>query len=74
MDPDLLLVIGLIIGVLAIPSMLSAFAESRAPRTAAVLVLIAGVLIVVAVTRKVGGYQIADIPDIFVRVIGNLVN
>jgi hypothetical protein len=74
MDPDLLLVIGIIIGVLSIPSMLSAFAESRAPRAASVVVLIAGVLIVIAVSRKVGGYEIAEIPDVFFRVIGNLVN
>jgi hypothetical protein len=31
MDTDLMLVLGLAVSVLAIPSLLSAFAESRAP-------------------------------------------
>lgn len=72
MDPDLFLVIGIIIGVLAIPSLLSAYAESRAPRMGAIFVLISGVLIVLAVKNKAGGYEIAQLPDVFFRVIGRL--
>ncbi|MBT9245617.1 hypothetical protein KM031_11805 [Gemmobacter fulvus] len=72
MSSDLYLVIGLILGVLAVPSMLSAFSEGRAPRVAAILVLIAGVLIVLAMTRKPGGYEVRDIPNAFFRVIGQL--
>ncbi|MFN3822694.1 MAG: hypothetical protein ACK4RN_01830 [Pseudorhodobacter sp.] len=74
MDPDLLLVIGLVLGVLTIPSLLSAYSESRPPRTAAVVALIAGVLIVVALTNKAGGYTIAEIPDVIFRVIGRYLN
>ncbi|WP_323006502.1 hypothetical protein [Pseudorhodobacter sp.] len=70
MDPDLFLVVGMVIGVLAIPSMLSAFSESRSPRAGAVLVLIAGVLVVVAVQNKAGGYTFAEIPQVFYNVIG----
>jgi uncharacterized membrane protein YjjP (DUF1212 family) len=70
MDPDLFLVIGLIVGVLTVPSLLSAFSESRTPRAGAVMVLIAGVLLVLAFQNKAGGYTVAEIPQIFSKVIG----
>jgi len=63
LDPDLLLVIGIVLGLLSIPSLLSAFSESRTPRTGAILVLAAGVLIAVALSRNSAGYSFADIPD-----------
>lgn len=69
MDPDLLFVVGCVVGVLTIPALLSAFSEGRPPRVAAIMVLIAGTLIVVAVTQRPGGYMMADIPDAFLRVI-----
>ncbi|SEN56286.1 hypothetical protein SAMN05216227_101735 [Pseudorhodobacter antarcticus] len=74
MDPDLLLIVGIMIGVLAVPSMLSALSESRAPRVAAIMVLIAGVLVVMALQNKPGGYTIAQIPDVFFKVVGRYVN
>ncbi|WP_022703334.1 hypothetical protein [Pseudorhodobacter ferrugineus] len=74
MDPDLLLVIGLILGVLAIPSILSALSDGRAPRAASIVVLIAGVLVVVALQTKGGGYRIADIPHAFYSVIGRYIH
>jgi hypothetical protein len=73
MDPDLFLVIGLVVGLLSVPSMLSAMSESRAPRIGTILVLISGVLVVVAVQNKVGGYTIADIPQVFFSVIGRYI-
>ncbi len=74
MDTDLYLVIGLTLGILAIPSLLSAFSEGRAPRIGAVMVLISGVLVVIALSRKPGGYEIVDIPQAFFRVIGRYLN
>ena len=73
-DNDLLLVIGILMAALAIPSLLSAFAESRPPRAGAILVLIAGVLIAVALSRHSAGYSFAEIPDVFIRVIGRYTN
>jgi hypothetical protein len=64
-----MLVIGIVIGIFAIPALLSAFSESRAPRTGAILVLISGVLLAVALSRKGGGYTIDQIPDVFMSVI-----
>jgi hypothetical protein len=73
-DPDLFLVIGLVIAVLTIPAMLTAYTEGRTPRAAAIMVLIAGVLIVLALGRHPNGYSIADIPNAFVRVFDRYLN
>lgn len=72
MDSDLLLVTGIILGVMSIPAMLNAYSDSRAPRLAAIVVLIAGVLIVVAVRTHPAGYTPAEMPDVFARVFRNL--
>jgi hypothetical protein len=69
MDTDLALVLGLVIAALSIPSILSAISDSRAPRASAITILIGGGLIVFAVTGKPGGYQLAEVPDIFVNVV-----
>jgi hypothetical protein len=69
-DPDLLMVVGVTVGVLTVPSLFSAFMDGRAPRAGAILALIAGVLIAVAVNERPGGYAIAEIPDAFFRVFG----
>ena len=53
MDTDLMLVLGLAISVLAIPSLLAAFSESCAPRAGAIMVLIGGVVVVVVVVVEV---------------------
>lgn len=74
MDTDLALIIGVIIGALAVPAIVSAFSESRAPRAAAIAVLVAGGLIVFAVTSHPGGYALAELPDVFFRVVGRYVN
>lgn len=70
MDTDLFLVIGTAILVLAVPAIVGAFSESRPPRAAAVLVMIGGGLLVLAVTQHPGGYALQDIPHALTRVIG----
>lgn len=72
MDTDLALVLGIIIAALSIPSILSAVSDRRAPRASAITILIAGGLIVFAVSGKPGGYALQEIPEIFMRVIGRL--
>ncbi|MBU2994205.1 hypothetical protein Q4555_07490 [Octadecabacter sp. 1_MG-2023] len=74
MDPDLMLVIGLVVGGFSIPSIMGALADGRVPRAAAIAVMIAGGLIVLAIRDNPGGYQLADIPDIFVSVVGRYIN
>jgi hypothetical protein len=70
MDTDLFFVIGIAVLVLALPALIGAFSESRPPRAAAILVVIGGSLVVLAVTQKVGGYAWDDIPHALTRVIG----
>ncbi|KCV81169.1 hypothetical protein ATO10_13349 [Actibacterium atlanticum] len=72
MDTDLFLVIGVVLGGLAIPSLLNAYSEGRPPRFAAMLAIAAGALIVLAVTNNPVGYKLEDIPDVFTRVIGRM--
>lgn len=69
LDTDLILVIGIVVLALSIPSLLSAFAEARAPRAGAVLLLIGGVLVAVALTRHGPGYTFAELPGVFVHVV-----
>ncbi len=68
MDADLSLVLGLIIAALSVPSILSALSDKRAPRASAITILIAGGLIVFAIQSHPGGYALAEIPDVLVRV------
>ncbi len=74
MDTDLMLVVGLFICALAIPSLLSAFAESRPPRSGAIMVLIGGVLLATALTQKPSGYTFAEVPNVVFKVIGRFIN
>ena len=69
MDYDLMLVIGIFVGILAIPSLLAAFSDSRSPRAGAIMILIAGTLVAVALSKKTGGYTFDQIPEVVMRVI-----
>lgn len=68
-DTDLLLTLGIILIVLSIPSLLSAWAESRAPRIGAIMVIVALGMIVAALWFKPGGYAFNQVPDVLVSVI-----
>lgn len=74
MEPDLAMVLGIVLGGLSIPSILSAVSEGRSPRGASVVILLALGLIVYAATTKAGGYQLNELPDVFIRVIGGFLN
>lgn len=69
---DYFLAAGLVILVLSLPSIVSAVTEHRAPRVAAIVLLIAGGMIAYATTQKPGGYQISEIPDVILRVVASL--
>lgn len=71
MNTDLLLVIGVVLGVFSIPSIMSAISEGRAPRVAAVTLIVSGALIVYAVRKNPGGYGLQDVPGAFVRVVAS---
>lgn len=71
MTNDMFLVTGILTLVMAIPSVMSAFSDGRAPRAAAILVMIGGGLVALAVNNQPGGYTLNDVPHAFVRVIGS---
>ena len=74
MDTDLVLVLGIVLCALSIPSLLSAYVESRAPRAGSALLFIGGVMVVVALTQHPRGYGFEDIPHVFYNVIGRYLN
>ncbi|MGP6088102.1 hypothetical protein [Antarctobacter jejuensis] len=74
MEPDMMLVVGMGLIVLSLPSILSAWTDSRAPRLGALLLLGGGGLAIWALSDKDGGYTWAEIPDVFYGVIGQILN
>jgi hypothetical protein len=74
MDTDLILIVGIIVAVLAVPALLSAFSSGLPPRGAAVAAVVGGALIVIAISLHPGGYRAQDIPDITARVIERYLN
>lgn len=69
MQPDIALVLGIVIGGLSIPGMMSAITEGRAPRASMLTILLSAGLLYYALTSKPGGYQLRDVPDAFIDVI-----
>lgn len=70
-DPDLWLVIGLVLAVLTVPSLVSAWSEGDPPRASAITVLIAGGMVAYAMMNAPGGsYSFSDLPQVITRVIG----
>lgn len=69
LNPDLYLVVGLSLAVLTIPVLLAAFRDGRPPRLASLLIIVSGVMLVLALSKKPGGYEMQDIPGAFYRVV-----
>ncbi|UWQ99725.1 hypothetical protein K3729_02700 [Rhodobacteraceae bacterium S2214] len=74
MDSDVLCVVGFIIAVLSIPAIVSAFSDNRSPRVPAIVVLIGALMIGYAINERPGAYNFDTLPDVFVRVIGKVLN
>ncbi len=72
MHPDQIVVIGLLLIVLAIPSMIRAYADGRPPRVASVVLLSGMGLGVYAQLHKPGGYDLAGLAEAVYVVIGDL--
>ncbi len=72
MDADLYLTIGLVLLAFALPPILGALNECRAPRAASIVVLVGGTLVILAL--KDHQYTLDDIPHAFVRVVGRFIN
>jgi len=73
MDTDLVLTTGIVLLILTIPSLLSAWVEGRVPRVGTILVLGALGMIIVAVANRPGGYGFGEIPGIMLGVFSRLI-
>lgn len=71
MDSDTFFVIGLGLGVLSIPAVVSSISKGDRPRIATITLMIAGTMIVWAISNKPGGYTIESIPAVVARVLQN---
>ena len=72
MDPDLYLTVGIVLAVLTIPSLISAWVDSRPPRVAAIVLVAAIALIGTAILRKADGYKLAEIPYVMLDQVARL--
>lgn len=60
MEPDTLFVVGLALGVLSIPAVVSSVSRGERPRIATITLMIAGTMLVWAISNKPGGYDSRD--------------
>lgn len=72
MDTDLVLVLGLVVAGFSIPSAVSALTDGRSPRAPMLTILLAGALVIYALAARPGGYSLAEVPEVFARVVARV--
>ena len=72
MDTDLLLTVGILLLVLSLPSLLSAWVESRAPRMGAIMAIAALGMISAALIYNPGGYAFEQVPGVMLNTVMRL--
>ena len=72
MNPDIFFVVGAALLVLAFPSAVAAFTDGRAPRGAAILVMVGGGLLGLAIHQRPGAYSLGTAPQVVVRVVAEV--
>lgn len=73
MTPDLMMVAGIVLALLALPSMISAWSEARPPRVGGILLVTGIALIATAVMKSSTPYHVQDLPKLFLNVIAGLI-
>lgn len=74
MDTDLILTLGIVLLILTIPSLLSAWVEGRVPRIGALMILASASMIVTALASRPTSYSFEEIPGVMLNVAARLVN
>jgi hypothetical protein len=71
---DYFLIVGVAVGIFALPSFLNALTESRKPSAAVSMAALSLSCIALANVMHPTGYQISEVPTAFIRVVGSFVN
>lgn len=71
MNTDLALTVGIVLLVLSVPSLLSAWVEGRAPRMGAIMAIAALGLIVSALYQNPGGYAFNQVPGVMLKTLAS---
>lgn len=66
---DLIMVLGAGVLFLAFPAMVGAFSRGAPPRAAMLAIFAGGCMIVYANSSRPGGYSMAEMPDLVMRVV-----
>jgi len=66
---DLIMCIGVVVLALAFPTMVGAFSRGAPPRAAMLALFAGGCMILYANSSRPGGYSVAEMPDLFMRVL-----
>ena len=72
MSTDFIFVLGVALGILAVPAIVSAYVDERPPRGPAVIVLISALMVGYAMIDRPGAYSWSTLPDVLVRTIAAL--
>ena len=73
-DTDLILTLGIVLLVLSVPTLLSAWVDGRIPRLGAIMVVVALGMIVAALQTAPGGYAFEEVPGVVIRVFAGFFN
>lgn len=74
MATDYLITVGLIVGLFSIPAMLAAYADNRFPRNAMAAFILSAAVITVAFILNPARYSVADLPNVVIRVIADIIH
>ena len=69
MDTDLVLTVGVVLLVLSLPSLMSAWVEGRFPRVGFVMLTAALAMILTAHLYRPGGYRLDELPGAVLNVL-----
>ncbi|WP_204112859.1 hypothetical protein [Shimia biformata] len=70
---DYLLTIGLLVGLFSIPAMVSAYSDNRPPRASMAAFILSCATMAFAYSQHPGGYDAADVPNVVVQVIADII-
>jgi len=73
MDPDVALVIGVLIGAFSLPSIVSGFSERRAPRISFLTLMVGAGLGYWAISQNPDSYSILGFPDLLIEVVARFI-